>query len=38
VSILAASGYCALRFEEGFPEWKTRGLAVETGSDLEGVR
>ena len=34
VSILAARGYRALRFEEGFPEWKSRGLAVETGSDL----
>jgi len=33
VSILAERGYRALRFEEGFPEWKSRGLAVETGSD-----
>jgi rhodanese-related sulfurtransferase len=33
VSLLSANGYQALRLEEGFPEWKSRGLAVETGSD-----
>jgi rhodanese-related sulfurtransferase/DNA-binding transcriptional ArsR family regulator len=38
VSILAASGYRALRFEEGFPEWKAHGLAVETGSDFGAVQ
>jgi len=38
VSILAASGYRALRLEEGFPEWKSRGLAVETGFGSKAVR
>jgi rhodanese-related sulfurtransferase/predicted transcriptional regulator len=38
VSILTASGYRALRFEEGFPEWKSRGLAVETGFGSKPAR
>jgi rhodanese-related sulfurtransferase len=38
VSILAARGYRAMRFEEGFPEWKIRGLAVETGQDCRAAR
>ena len=38
VSILAESGYRALRFEEGFPEWKSRGLAVGAGSSSKAAR
>jgi len=38
VSILTSKGYRAARLEEGFPEWKIRGLAVETGSDSRAIR
>lgn len=38
VSILCARGYRALRLEEGFPEWKNRSLAIETGSGSRAAR
>src|SRR5262249_31404248 len=38
VSILTSKGYRAARLEVGFPEWKIRGLAVETGSDSRAIR
>ena len=33
VSILASRGYRAVRLREGFPEWKSAKLPVETGAD-----
>jgi rhodanese-related sulfurtransferase/DNA-binding transcriptional ArsR family regulator len=33
VSFLASKGYHAVRLREGFPEWKSRRLAVEVGPD-----
>ncbi len=30
VAVLRAKGFRALRLEDGFPEWKAAGLAVET--------
>nr|WP_175801617.1 metalloregulator ArsR/SmtB family transcription factor [Burkholderia anthina] len=33
VAALRARGFKAVRLEDGFPEWKAAGLAVETGTD-----
>lgn len=38
VSILSSKGYRAVRLQEGFPEWKSRGLAVEAGFGSRAVR
>ena len=35
VSILASRGYRAVRLGEGFPEWKTQRLSIETGLDSQ---
>jgi ArsR family transcriptional regulator len=38
VEILRARGFTANRLEDGVPDWRARGLSVETTTDAAGGR